>query len=220
MLIKRLASTLFLLGGLVACSGGSEDLSTQTGIAKSVRETFQRPTPTPDIVLTREVIDQLPTATIEAYLESRDQTAYVVPFSIRSDVVIWAAGDGAQLVMRGGLVTATRGVGRDLASSDYAATLSALAQRSGTSNRRLFLRNDEGGQDQLTLRCETRDLGPATIEVVERAYNTRHVRESCRVGEGNVENDYWIEAKTGVIRQSRQWLGPALGHLRLRMLKQ
>lgn len=217
--IKRTVIVCVSLVALVACSGGSEQIDTQARIFDGVRDAFRAGTADADIVLTRDVIDQLPTAFIEAYLEVRDQTAYVAPYSKRGDVTIWAAGDSAQLVMRQGLVTATRGIGRDLASSDYTATLAALSQGSGQTTRRLFVRNDEGGQDQLTMQCQMQSLGTARLDIVERSYTTLHLRDTCRVDQAEIVNDYWIDQKAGLIRQSRQWLGPELGYLRLRMLK-
>jgi len=212
-----------LTGLVAACSGGNESIQNQAGFANEIRTALvnQRAAKkAPEIVVTRALLDQLTVPSLEVVAESRERTAYLVPFSNRGDVSTWRTTDGGQVILRSGLIIATRGVGDDLASSDSDQTLAALARRSGATTRRLFVRNGNSGQDQVTLSCQTTDLGRITIEIVEKNFDTQHVRETCQVGQGTVTNDYWIEPASGLIRQSRQWLGPEIGYLRVRVLKQ
>ena len=212
-----------LTGLVAACSGGTENIQNQAGFANEIRTALvnQRAAKkTPEIVVTRALLDELTVPSLEIIAESRDRTAYLVPFSNRGDVSIWRAADGSQVILRGGLIIATRGVGGDLASSDSDQTLTALERRAGATSRRLFVRNGNSGQDQVTLSCQTTDLGRTDLEVVEKVFDTHHVRQTCQVGQGTVTNDYWIEPASGLMRQSRQWVGPDIGYLRVRVLKQ
>ena len=208
---------------IAACSGGTEQLQNQANLASEIRTSVtnqRKAEAVPEIVLTRALLDQLATPSLEIVSEKRERTAFLSPFSNRGDVSIWQTVDGSQAVLRQGLLIATRGIGGDLASSDSASTLASLKQRAGSTTRRLFLRNGNSGQDQLTLSCSLQDLGRENLEVVEKVYETYHLRENCRVGSGTITNDYWIETRSGLIRQSRQWVGSEIGYLRLRVLKE
>lgn len=220
-MMKPLLLTL-LSTVLAACAGGQEQLNTQMGIASAVRETIianREARNAPELQLTRALLDQITVPSLEVVAENREQTAYLVPFSRRGPVTIWRTVDGAQVVLREGLVTATRGIGLDLASSDYAQTLRAIRSGSGSVERSLYLRNGLGGQDKLTLTCRMSDRGVTALDVVERTYQVRHLVETCSAGATQVSNEYWVEPQSGLIRQSRQWMGPDAGFLSLRLLK-
>lgn len=213
---------LVLTLGLAACTGGNSPADSETGALVEIREAVQgsrNASDAPQVNVTRALLDGLTVASLEAVSETLDQTAYLVPSSRRGPVTIWRSADQAQLVIREGLVTGTRGIGNDLASSDYAQTIAALRAHGGTATRRLFLRNDLGGQDTLEMRCDIVDQGHVTLEVIGRSYLTHALRETCDAAGTAIVNEYWVEDRSGVIRQSRQWLGPKIGHLRLRLLK-
>ena len=220
--LSRLVLGLGLAGVLAACTGGTDNIETQAGALEEIRKSVQasRKAQEPqEIVLSRALLNELTVPSLEAVAEARDQTAYLVPFSRRGDVTIWRTADNGQLVLRRGLLTGTRGLGGDLVSSDYGQTLSALMQGSGATSRRLFVRNGNAGEDVLTLNCRTESLGRVRLDVVGRSYDTRHLRETCTFAQGRIQNEYWIEPRSGLIRQSRQWAGPSVGHLRMRLLK-
>ena len=221
-LLLRALAGLGLAALLGACTGGSENIQTQAGALEEVRKAVVASRNTqkaPEIVVTRALINQLDVPSLEVVAEARGQTAYLVPFSQRGDVMVWRTADNGQVVLRRGLVTATRGLGGDLVSSDFNQTLAALQSGSGSTTRRLFVRSGTGARETLTLSCRIDDLGRTQLEVVGKQYQTRHLRESCTVGQESFANEYWIEPRTGQIRQSRQWAGPTVGHLRLRLLK-
>lgn len=218
----RVLSALACAALLGACTGGTEGIQTQASALEQIRDAVgakrKAETP-PDIVVTRALINQLTVPSLEAQAEARDQTAYLVPFSQRGPVTIWRTADDGQLVLRRGLITSTRGLGGDLVSSDFSGTLNALQSGSGTYARRLFLRRGDGTARTINLSCQTQSLGRVRLNVVERAYDTRHLRETCSLPQGTVVNDYWIEPGSGLMRQSRQWAGPDVGYLKLRVLK-
>ncbi len=222
----RALRTLLCLGcavALAACTGGSENIQTQAGaledIRKSVAANRKGDAAAQDIVLTRELLNQITVPSLEVVAEARDRTAYLVPFSRRGDVTVWRTVDGGQVVLRNGLVTGTRGLGGDLASADFSATLAALQSGSGAFLRRLYVRNGLGQEDAISLNCQTETVGRVRLDVVGKSYETTHLRESCQTGQESIVNEFWIEPKSGVVRQSRQWVGPTIGYLRVRLLK-
>ena len=81
-----------------------------------------------------------------------------------------------------------------------------------------MIRNLDYRETALALSCELVDLGPETIEIVERRHATRHLQQRCAGGGGRVVNEYWTDPRAGILWQSRQWAGPHLGYIRLRRL--
>ena len=218
---KALAAGL-ILAVVAACSGGNDPAVNQGAALREARTALQsalfdrRTEADPLPTLTPELVSELTVPTLEVVAEDRDRRAYLVPFSRRGPVTIWQTGDNAQIIIRNGLVTGSRGIGNDLASSDYRGTLTAISRRAGTDQRTLYLRNDLGGQYSLLLSCTLSDLGAEEITIVERRFATRHLRQDCTYADGSASYDFWVESRSGEILQSRQWIGPKIGYLHLR----
>ncbi|MEP6068175.1 MAG: YjbF family lipoprotein [Paracoccaceae bacterium] len=220
----RIYLAAILLSALAACSGGTglETGQTQTfqEIRTSFRQAIKRPSgPRPPLPkLSRAFLDSLPNPALEAVLEDRDASAYLDPLQIKGNVTVWSTTDLSQLITRDGLVTGTRGLGSDIVSSSYAQTLAALAARGGMAQRRLNLTNDLDQSIQVSLSCQIRDVGPETLEIVELTFSTRHLLETCTYSGGTIVNDYWTDSSdSGKIWKSRQWLGPEIGWIKLRL---
>lgn len=227
-LILALMPVLMLAG----CSGGDEVPSlelqlirtSQTIIAARLAPEVDRP------ALTRAALNTVEGAFIEVTLERRDQLAYLHVNASRRDgdpgqIVVWRSDDNITLAMRNGVLIATRGLGNDV--------LSVNAQVSGDTpgparggEKAFHIRDRENKSLYLPLVCDLADLGPETIEIVETRYATHHLRETCEGGvaggdagrPGQVVNDYWVDARAGLVWQSRQWAGPGIGYLRVRRL--
>lgn len=218
----RLPLMAALMATLAACSGGTDQKSGQLASLVEVRAAVKAQRAAADqprAQVTRALIEEINAPLLEAGLQSRDLTGYFFLHAVRAPVQIWRANDGGQIVVRNGLVTGTRGIGDDLLSSGYAQTLAAIAKGTGTVSRQYDLRNGLGGQESVTVTCRFETLGHQDIEIYERFYKTRHIREHCRSKAGDAfVNDYWVEQNSGTIRQSNQWISPKLGHFSLRFL--
>lgn len=215
---------------LAACSGGNVAQEQTEGQLGAFIETFrvtrekrQEQAPLPE--LSRAQLDQVQSSLLLVSIESSGNKALLAPFSRRTDplpgaITVWRAGDGAQVVLRNGVLTGTRGVGNDLASADVAFTVAALQGHAASQGPRShYLRRDDHTQARLSLNCTITDLGPTTLTIVEKPFRTRHLRESCVHPTGQVENEYWIELSDGAVRKSRQWAGPELGYFNITLLK-
>lgn len=125
------------------------------------------------------------------------------------------------LVFRDGLLTATRGLGNDLMSARTGAAAALIRQRRpGTVERTYRYLDGEGIERPLPMQCSV-ILGPAkSFDFAERHYDTRQVDETCRAGSGalSVDNSYWVTGD-GTIALSRQWIGPALGHVTVQLVR-
>ncbi len=228
--LRILVPVLALL--LAGCSGGDEvpTLELQlirTGQAAIAARTAPKVDRPP---LTRAVLNTVEGAFIEVTLERQDQLAYLHVNARRRDgdpgqIVVWRSDDNITLAMRNGVLIATRGLGNDI--------LSVNAQVSGDTpgptrggEKTFHIRAWENKDRKLSLVCDLADLGPETIEIVETRYATHHLRETCEGGvaagdadrPGRVINDYWVDARAGLVWQSRQWAGPGIGYLRVRRL--
>jgi hypothetical protein len=222
-LILTLGAALLLSG----CSGGTESLSSQASQLATYREALRldrasRPELPP---LTPALVDSLPTAALEVVFEDRDATVFSVPYSTRTDrrkgaLRTWRTADNAQVVLRDGVLIATRGLGNDLGSSRVSSVLESVETRSAVSGpHNLFVKGFDNTTTRIDLDCEMQSLGPTTIEIVQKQHAVVHLRENCTGPDLTVTNDYWVDRSDSTVWQSRQWAGPSLTYLRMRLLK-
>lgn len=147
---------------------------------------------------------------------ARGSATFMVPLGRNGDVVTWANPEYQTIAMRGGVILATRGFGRDLISAEVPA-LAVLRSGQG-SHRRVHYVLD--GADQ-TLRqefdCTLSISNPETISVLDRSYEARRVDEVCTGEAGALTNSYWFDA-SGAIRQSRQARALGVENLQLQAI--
>lgn len=227
-LFGALFATLFV----AACSGGNEEPDLELQVIAAGRAAIAAKT-APKVArppLTRAALDTLNGSFTEVILERRDQLAYVSVNGQRRDgdpglITTWRTEDNITLSMRNGVLIATRGLGGDILSS----TVQVAGDIPGPSTggeRIYYIRALENKTRRLALACDLVDMGTETIEIVERRTTTRHLRETCTGGRvadgsgetGEVTNDYWVDSRSGLVLQSRQWAGPFIGYLRMRRL--
>ena len=211
---------LALCAGLIlsACSGGTETASSQSStlsevvsVASNQRKAKRNPPVLP--TLTRPLL--------EVVAAKREQTAYLIPEAYRDgNVTVWRTGGNSQLVLRDGVLIGTKGLGNDLASADASPALAAVRSRGSSSGQRvMYIRNDVNGVDRMSLSCEVRNMGAETLEIVERSFPTVHLREDCSNETGQITNHYWVDRRDSTVWKSRQWGGPKVGYLDMRLLK-
>lgn len=209
---------------LAACSGGDERPSLNLELIGVVqRNLATRLGPQPEApVVTRAVLDDLEGSFMEVVVERRNQLAYLYVSAARQDVtrgtyIVWRSEDDASMTLRNDVLVATSGIGGDVLSSEVRVVPSQVGP--GTSGeRRMYISAGDNQSVPITFACEVVDLGPETIEVVERRHRTRHLQESCVGGGGEIVNDYWVDPAAGLAWQSRQWAGPEIGYMRFRRL--
>jgi group 4 capsule polysaccharide lipoprotein GfcB/YjbF len=219
----RVVFGLVLILGLAACSGGDGEPSRNMQIIEASRALLsKRFDSTPPPVVTRAVLDTLDGSFMEAVLERNGQLAYLFVSTRRRDdrpgeIVVWRTEDNITLALRSGVLIATRGMGGDLLSSDVAIR-EAQAGPAGSGARRQQVRALDNKALTLSLACEVTDMGPETIEIVGARHATRRIVENCEGAGGSIVNEYWIDSRRNLVWQSRQWVSPEVGYLRLRRL--
>jgi len=171
----------------------------------------------PGPALTRAAIDQVQGPLLLATLESRGLSGALVPIGQNGADTTWASADEVAVIMRGGVVRGTRGLGEDLMSA--AIPDESALRRDGGSGQRAYYHLD--GDDQTVRRsysCTSHAQGAASLVIVERPYRATRFEERCRGDDGGFTNEYWFLAD-GRLIQSRQWISPSVGFLRLQRLK-
>lgn len=219
-----LFATLFAFG----CSGGSEAPYAEPTEPQGLLEKIRGPEIEPSVLPARtpQWIAALQSPTLEVTLERSGQVALLSPFSDRLDssvgaVRIWRAEDESQIVLRDGVLIATRGLGHDIGSTSSKTMIAALSAREPLQGLyQLYLVTGDNGTEVLNLMCRTDEVGPEIVDIGALGYETRHVRANCASGFGDITFDFWVSQQGQTVWQSRQWAGPELGYMRLRLLKE
>ncbi|APX13244.1 YjbF family lipoprotein [Tateyamaria omphalii] len=223
--LKSLALCASLL--VAGCSGGTDEQNTQASQFRSVLDAYRagRQDVAPPPQLTPALIASLTVPALEVTIENRNATAFLVPFSERRDagpglVRTWRSADDVQIIVRDGVIAATRGVSNDIGSVDADAAVKAIQQRSPISGRHtLYIKNGNNGIDEIPLDCEMRTVGNEDLVIVGRSFPVVHLQENCTGWKGVVAFDYWVDRRDATVWQTRQWSGPGLGYIRTRLLK-
>jgi hypothetical protein len=151
--------------------------------------------------------------TMIALVESTKAAGTLAPVGANGTHETWRAGDGVGLTLDRGVLFATRGLGADLFTAETAPVLAAWP--AGTYARTVRHLDGENRVVVTRLDCRLQDQGTTEVPIAGSPMDLRHATETCRTPGGTrLRNDYWRDAG-GVMRQSRQWVSPAIGHVTL-----
>ncbi|QBX36203.1 YjbF family lipoprotein [Paracoccus liaowanqingii] len=110
------------------------------------------------------------------------------------------------LILRGGMLVGTRGLGRDLSVAEPGTEALIRAGQSGSGTRIMRYLAGDGLERPLQFACTTAP-GPAASTIVER----------CEGHGATFQNTYLVQG--GQIPVSRQWIGPGMGYVTLQTLR-
>ena len=208
---------------LTACSSDktTKPLETLSQAAALLTGPPQKPldiraTYTPDLLAT--VTQPL----LAAEMPARKANATMVVVGENAGHRTWVAADGIMLITKDGVLTGTRGFGRDLMVSDISAVLPALRAGSGSAAREMTRIDDEGLVTPYRYDCVIARGGSQQVDLISRQVATRLITETCADvatpdAGPTFTNRYWLDG-AGRIRQSDQWIGPDYGHVLLYQL--
>lgn len=171
------------------------------------------------LILTRGQLAGITEPLIRIRSETTKDTSLLYVAQRNAGSEIWKSADNASFTMRRGVIVQTRGLGHDLYASDASGLISAL-QRGGASQGLTRINRRMEGTNQVvsdSYACDLVDLGGESLVVLGLSFATRHYRETCQGAGETYANDYWVDSR-GVVRASRQRIGPEFGHVYLERL--
>jgi hypothetical protein len=217
-----LGLALAMAGGLAACSSTGDNTVGKVGaLARVSIFGAEEAAPTPE--LTREQLNQIPSATIALIFGDGPRT-FLVPLADNGGYLNYFDSGGHGLVMLRGAVTGTQGLGQDLdavrhQADDPIAHPTPVADWPGQVYRDYQYSERSGAEYSITLSCMFERLVSETIEIVEIDFDVVRISEICTNARRQITNTYWVEADTGFIWKSQQWLGPNLTQATIEIIR-
>lgn len=213
------AAALVLAG--CGSEGNAPDLTDQ--LVSTLQETLQqrRATKAPQAAasVTRAQVDQSTVPLLRLTVGETNSQATAAELARNGDTATYFMATGQAIYLRGGLMTGTRGLGYDLMSMDMPYRSVAAALKGGSYTRVHRYLNGENRTVKLSATCSMQVKRTGTLTQLERQYSVRHVVETC-TGEGvSFQNTYDLDARSGQVWRSRQWVGPVAEHAVIEQLK-
>ena len=153
-------------------------------------------------------------------VEGRNATAILTRIERNGAYSTWGTPDRRTITTRGGMVTATRGLGNDLMSSQPGSSLALVSgRRAGSATRVMRYLDGENKTVELVLTCQYAKGGGKRLSAGElKNVAVSEITESCNSADTSFSNSYLVDAR-GRVLQSRQWLSPTSGHLVMQLLR-
>ena len=225
----RLAGLGLMMLTLGACSNDASRIN-YAGLVQSAAPqlaaglTGQTAAPAAAPVSSPAVVLASTTVPVALMQTEEGQRFYVLGVRDNGPYRTFATATRQTVVMRQGLVTATRGFGQDLMASDVDDTLSKLAAgREGPTRRVMQVLDGEDVTRDLVLDCVLRQGVASLPHAVVPMPAGQRMSETCngRSPDGtpiSFTNSYLVDA-AGRVVLSRQWLPTLSGALTLHMLR-
>ena len=220
--VLSLGLVLAMAGGLAACSNTGDSSIGKVGALARI-SIFGAAEREPSPELTREQLNLIPSATIALIFGGGPRT-FLVPLADNGGYLNYLDSGGHGLVMRGGAVTGTQALGQDLDAvrhqkDDPIAHPTPLADWPHQVYRDYQFSQRSGAEYSITLSCVFERLVIETIEIVELDFDVVRISEICTNARRQVTNTYWVEADTGFIWKSEQWLGPNIQQATIEIIR-
>jgi hypothetical protein len=133
----------------------------------------------------------------------------------------WISPDHLSLGMKEGMIIATRGFGNDMYAADVSGTLQALKTGQTATITEHFITplNNSSLVERLAFRCRITRQARTPVPLSESyTADTDLFYETCRNGQIDFQNLFWVERGSKKIVQSRQWISEETGELALRLV--
>lgn len=211
-----LVLSCLLLGACSIGNSRSNDLGKELVSAVKTKVSTPQAAPAPNsaVQLSRAQLKGITEPLIRTRTEKTGQTSLLYIAQRNGPSQVWFAPDRVGFTMRSGLVLQTKGLANDLYATDAPAVLALLERRGGVGASSRIIRRLDGANAQTVevFDCMLSDLGPEAVNVLGLSFSTRHYVEACQNADASFSNDYWLDGK-GILRASRQWIGPEYGSL-------
>ena len=133
---------------------------------------------------------------------------------------LWTSASHITLVTRDGRIVSTSGLSHNLSGYQIVRSINTV---DGIRTIVWLADFADLGLYSVTIFCQDRDAGPATITVLGTAIRTQRVNESCASRDGSLawsfHNTYWIDPKSGLAWRTIQHVHPNLDPIETEMLR-
>jgi hypothetical protein len=133
----------------------------------------------------------------------------------------WISLDHLSLGIKEGMIIATRGFGNDIYAADVDKTLLALKVGRERAITEHFITPLSGSSrvERLAFRCLVTRVSRQSVPLsVSYTADTDLFFETCRNGQIDFQNLFWVERGSRRIVQSRQWISKETGDIALRLV--
>lgn len=221
--VLRAVTVLIALGALIGCGNRTDQgVFLKTARSGGLKKAGQGSAPTQDqlAVAIKGALAGTDLPVALAVVEGRNATALLTRIETNGAYQTWGTPDRRTITTRGGVVTATRGLGNDIMSSSISDSLALISARKPGSATRVMRYLDGGNATvQLVATCQYAVGGTQRVTAGELTnVATTKVTETCAAGERTFTNTYLVDRK-GMLVQSRQWLSPQSEHILFQRLR-
>ncbi|HRO14954.1 MAG TPA: YjbF family lipoprotein [Paracoccus sp. (in: a-proteobacteria)] len=213
--IGRGAAAIALLAALAGCGNMGNEGPSALGMTRQAlgqiaaeRAAARTPAPAPDPArMAAEALSVNKGPLILAGLESLNTTQVLALTGENGGMRTYMTSNEQALILRGGMVVGTRGLGNDLSVAEAGQAAALIrAGRSGSAQRIMRYYTGDGLERPLVFDC-TIGPGPKAGVMVE----------DCQGHGARFQNSYLVSG--GGIGVSRQWIGPGLGYVTIQTLR-
>jgi hypothetical protein len=209
---------LFLgLTALTACSNSPDLTKGEIEIISLIRDAAQAQTTQENFVdarklVTRDKIDASGMEVLFVELESgKNGTSIKYPGTNIGEV--WLGVDGTTITFKNGHLIATRGLGEDLMSSEGTFPSFHVISDSAKYLKMQSWLLDDNQIKSVNYSCTAAvESARKAITIFEKTFLVQRVLETCKADDSTIKNEYFFE-RNGIVRRSRQYHSPALGHI-------
>ncbi len=211
----RLSVSIALLAALAACGNDRPEGGSTLGIMGKAatqivaqRKASSQPAPARDPAeMAASALRVNPGPLIMVTLESMGTTQVMAMTGENNGMRTYMTPNEQAVILRNGLLVATRGLGNDLSVAEASGPASLiLAGRSGEAKRVMRYYSGDGLERPLPLDCRVGPGPKAGVTI-----------ESCEGFGAKIQNNYIVSGGRATV--SRQWAGPKLGYLTIQTLR-
>ncbi len=150
---------------------------------------------------------------IGVVLGARNSQALLTPSGQSGNFTTWLSADRASFTFIGGaMLVRTSGLGNDLQNADFGQLLTAMASGQGGTTQRVHVHlTRDFQQERMVFTCEVTAGEPIGIRIADQSFSTLRFEEACENATESFTNVYWVDAGTGLVVQSIQWVHPNTG---------
>ncbi|MEM1276808.1 MAG: YjbF family lipoprotein [Pseudomonadota bacterium] len=160
----------------------------------------------------RAELDQIRSALL-ALEVGENQPVFIVPIAKNGPYLTYLDPTRRGLVLQGGAISSTIAFGYDLKglqtqTDDPIVNQTPLAAWPAVVDRVYQYKVRDGEEFIIALTCQFSRGESELLEIYELFFETVQVTETCVNAYRQVSNTYWVEAETGFIWRSEQWVSP------------